>query len=324
MILERNMKKIIITLFITIISLSPVFSQRIDYDSEDDEFGYTTLKPAAVVVTSTLKEKSKADDFYGANNLYDGTWKSWGEGEKGDGINSKITYKYNSKNNLNFVMIRNGYGELKHYYKNNRVKDIKITSGKQEVLYTLRDTYLPQYIELNFSDCDEITFEIISVYKGTAYEDTCISEIRLMNYPTDQTFIFEPDDYTKKAMDLIPNFAQFKCYYGEYKYKLVNRFTENDIVLAYINNGKLLLLLEEKQNDKNIVFYKEFDGTKWIDSNDKAFDYFKSLELKNITTHPIDEYPFKTDFYTQGKSGIKCFILTPDGFEEVFDYESGM
>lgn len=319
------MKKVLVLFLLTMISIVTVFSQKIDLDcEEDDEFGYITLIPDTVSVSSTLKEKSKTADFYGADNLYDGTWKSWSEGENGDGINSKITYKYNSKHHLKFLMIRNGYGELKNYYKNNRVKDLKITDGKKEILYTLRDTYLPQFIQLDFSECDKVTFEILSVYKGTDYNDTCISELRLMNYPDDNTFNFEPDDYTKHAMDLIPNFTQFKCNYGEYKYKLINGFKESQIVLLYNKNGKMLLISEEKQNNKNVISYKEFNGTEWINSNDKTFDYLKSLKVTSVFTHPIDEYPYKTDFFIKNKSGIKCFVLTPDGFEEVFDYVSGM
>ena len=297
------------------------------FAQDDDEFGYRSFKPDSVVVTSTLIEKSKSEDYYGYKNLYDSTWKSWVEGESGDGIHSKIIYKYNSKHNLRYLMIRNGYGELKYYYKNNRVRELKISNGKKEIVYTLRDTYLPQFIELNFSDCDEVTFEILSVYKGSSYADTCISELRLIYYPSDQKFAFELDDYTKKAMDLIPNFQKFKCTYGSlYKYKLINRYNGNEIVLAYIKTGKLLLILKEKDvvNDRSIITYKEFDGEKWIDSNDKAFDYLKSLNIGGMGGCPVDSYPYKTDFYTRGDLGLKCFILTPDGFEEVFDFISDL
>lgn len=62
---------------------------------------------------------------------------------------------------------------------------------------------------------------------------------------------------------------------------------------------------------------------KWIDSNDKAFDYLKSLNIGGMGGCPIDS-SHKTDFYTRGDLGLKCFILTPDGFEEVFDFISEM
>ena len=313
------MKRKIFFCLISIISIFGLYAQ------DSDEYGYNSFKPDSVVVSSTLKEKSKPADFYGCKNLYDSSWRSWVEGESDDGIHSTITYKYKSRHNLRYLMVMNGYGELRYYYKNNRVKDLKISDGKKEIIYTLRDTYLPQFIELDFYDCNEVTFEILSVYKGTVYSDTCISELRLVYYPSDQTFYFEPDDYTKKAMELIPNFKQFKCIYGDlYKYKPVNRYEGNEVVLAYIKTGKLLLILKEKdkKNDRSIISYKEFDGKKWIDSNDGAFDYLKSLNIGGMGGCPIDSYPYKTDFYTRGDLGLKCFILTPDGFEEVFDFVS--
>ena len=80
--LEKQMKRKIVICLIILISMLELFAQ------DDDEFGYRSFKPDSVVVTSTLIEKSKSEDYYGYKNLYDSTWKSWVEGESGDGIQS--------------------------------------------------------------------------------------------------------------------------------------------------------------------------------------------------------------------------------------------
>lgn len=103
----------------------------------------------------------------------------WCEGLKGDGIGSKITLK--AKNDISTLIISNGFDSLKKYiyYNNNRVKQIRITdlnNKKKFILAELPDTVEPFEINLPFSS-KQLEIEILSVYKGKKYEDTCLNYI---------------------------------------------------------------------------------------------------------------------------------------------------
>ena len=63
------------------------------------------------------------------------------------------------------------------YEQNSRVKQIRITgleSNKSEIL-TVLDTPHPQTVDISFLDDTEgFSVEIVDIYKGKKYADTCI------------------------------------------------------------------------------------------------------------------------------------------------------
>lgn len=132
--------------------------------------------------SSTLKESGFPSDFYKVENLIDNSWKSWVEGKKGDGIGEYVEIEFSENTNGNFV-IKNGYGDLLHYFENNRVKDIEVQFNDEFTLIkTLEDTYDFQYVYFNLPQryvgkIYKIRITIQSVYHGTKYDDTCVSEL---------------------------------------------------------------------------------------------------------------------------------------------------
>lgn len=142
---------------------------RCNYGTDD--------KIKSVTATSVLGEK------YAVENLIDGSWKSWAEGEEGSGIGTKITFEYwhpyHFKNATNYACIDivNGYGDLKYFYQNNRVKEMNLWIEK----ILLYDRHVGQLIVLGKylgdSYVRKLTLEILSVYPGSKYDDTCIAEI---------------------------------------------------------------------------------------------------------------------------------------------------
>ena len=103
----------------------------------------------------------------------------WCEGKPGDGIGSIITLKGNKE--FSTLIISNGFDSAKkqNYTNNNRVKEIRITNlnNKKNLLTTeLPDSPQPFEIKLPFSS-DYVQIEILSVYKGEKYEDTCLNYI---------------------------------------------------------------------------------------------------------------------------------------------------
>lgn len=106
--------------------------------------------------------------------------KPWVEGLAGDGIGSRIFISTKNGDEISVLEFSNGFVSLKKqtYFNNNRVKKILITgenkSQRQEVL--IPDSSDAFEIKLNFSS-KLITIELLEVYKGEKYQDTCINYI---------------------------------------------------------------------------------------------------------------------------------------------------
>ena len=169
-----------------------------------DNSGNLLLKPGEYTVpyaTSSLPRD--AYGFYGASNLDDddiGT--AWSEGVPGPGLGQWIAIA--SKDSFTAVVVNNGYcKDLRGWENNNRVKQARIrvyaftrpepTSvrvGKNKVEYVVE--FDDKYEDAFWQVWDGITgispkeytsylfiLEILDVYRGKKYDDTCISNISL-------------------------------------------------------------------------------------------------------------------------------------------------
>lgn len=103
----------------------------------------------------------------------------WIEGVSNYGIGEGFIVDYKYKNE-NYLLIMNGYISFDKpylYEQNSRVKQIRITgleSNKSEIL-TVLDTPHPQTVDISFLDDTEgFSVEIVDIYKGKKYADTCI------------------------------------------------------------------------------------------------------------------------------------------------------
>ncbi len=130
---------------------------------------------------------------YGAENLSsDSRENVWAEGIPGDGIGETIeicqVYMGSNDDDLCFTQlcIVNGYAkDEKKWTENNRVKSLKLYFEDEYMgLITLHDTIHPQYIDISpvkmtaGDGClAKFRFEIAEVYKGTLYDDTCLTGI---------------------------------------------------------------------------------------------------------------------------------------------------
>ncbi|MCG8569865.1 MAG: hypothetical protein MJB14_06970 [Spirochaetes bacterium] len=104
---------------------------------------------------------------------------SWVEGKKDSGIGAKIFIPKGYYSGLYFL---NGFVSFKNpslYLDNNRVKKVKVsdTNQKYNEVFELEDTPNPQLIDLKSNKNWEITIEILEIYKGNKYNDTCINSI---------------------------------------------------------------------------------------------------------------------------------------------------
>lgn len=144
---------------------------------------WNLLQPLESEATSVLQ--SKSGKSYDAINLLDGDeTTTWQEGEKGDGIGATLTFRFPEKSKLCGISVVNGNGTNEEKYQsNNRVKEIMVIVGNQKVSYTLEDHMGIQYIAIQEEiPCEEISIQINSVYQGTKYDDTSLSELNFFKY----------------------------------------------------------------------------------------------------------------------------------------------
>jgi hypothetical protein len=139
-----------------------------------------------------ITASSVLENRYGVENLIDKTWRSWSEGAEGNGIGESFTIEFKIPVKPNGFILKNGYGQLDYYFKNNRVKSFEIffvdeltgkivnieDSYEIERYYFTEGNWVGEYVE-----CTKITFKIHEIYPGTHYNDTCIAEIYITSPP---------------------------------------------------------------------------------------------------------------------------------------------
>jgi len=134
-----------------------------------------------ISASSYLQEGSFS---YSPSNLsvYYITDNPWVEGVEGQGINEKIYFEkgllMNGAMHISIGYV--SYNKPYLYNQNSRPKKIKLSvENKFSIIAELKDT--PHYQEIKFpSDIamdDILILEILDVYPGTKYEDTCINTI---------------------------------------------------------------------------------------------------------------------------------------------------
>lgn len=110
---------------------------------------------------------------------------AWAEGTNGDGIGEWIKLEKNTPFIIDGIGFENGYQKSDYsYYSNNRPKKVRVEfSDGRSVTQELPDRgcggseiYLGNEVITQY-----IKITILEVYKGSKYQDTCISEISAYN-----------------------------------------------------------------------------------------------------------------------------------------------
>ena len=123
--------------------------------------------PSLQVPASTLPE------FYSGAG-------TWAEGAAGPGIGEWLKFEFTQPMQPSKIRLFAGYSKSKDLYtKNARPKKLKISaSDKSSFEVELKDIFEEQEFELSLKKpVSWIRLEILDVYKGTRYEDCCISRV---------------------------------------------------------------------------------------------------------------------------------------------------
>jgi hypothetical protein len=153
----------------------------------------TLTAPAGIdqyCVSSVLAQDQVVNRFnYGPDSLFDkASDTAWVEGVPGQGIGEWVVVEFDQYRLVTAIEIRNGYNKDRDIYeKNGRVREIKLEfSERQKRSVTLKDTGTPQPIALPKDQPLKaywIKFTIESVYPGSKFDDTAISELHIVSEP---------------------------------------------------------------------------------------------------------------------------------------------
>ena len=140
---------------------------------------FEKLNPTQAGSTSELYQQDAEDP----NNVWmamDGNSDtSWQEGVSGSGIGEQIWYSFEEKKEIKYLSFKLGNWRTKEYLEgNNRPKVLNVRVGDFSFQVEFPEEQQEYWIELSEPyPADEVEYEIVSVYKGTTWDDTCIAEL---------------------------------------------------------------------------------------------------------------------------------------------------
>ena len=83
------------------------------------------------------------------------------------------------------IMIVNGYASSEELYKkNNRIKEVRYayTKDKNPITFVLKETSKKQYVEVHNPRKETyFAFNVLSLYPGDSYNDTCFAEVNIFS-----------------------------------------------------------------------------------------------------------------------------------------------
>jgi len=150
----------------------------------------------AVVVRASSSLKSSGGNDYGAKCAHDDDLKTaWVEGSPGDGIGEYLEYiltphpdEGRTDRAVMGLTVFNGYRKSPALWKENgRIHRLRLdVNGKPYGVITLADTYRYQTVDIGRIALPPhgkivLRFTILSVYPGTKYHDTALTELEFSN-----------------------------------------------------------------------------------------------------------------------------------------------
>lgn len=156
---------------------------------ESEKYGLEEVVIKDVSASSVLTQDG--NNTYFVNNIKDNNLSTaWVEGVNGLGIGENINFEFNGSQKVSGMAIANGYCKSNNIFdKNSRVKKVLIEFSDGTSIEKELDGYYSELSDENFGYTDFISFEgdvnteyirvtILDAYMGSAYEDTCISEVK--------------------------------------------------------------------------------------------------------------------------------------------------
>ncbi len=136
----------------------------------------------ASVTASTSLEPAEGVS-YEPSNLTDGKVSTvWVEGEEGSGLGSWILIDLGGSRDIESITLWNGnWYSWDFWNRHNRIKDLEVELADGTThKFTLKDQKIPETIRFPaVVHTDSLKLKIKSVYAGTTFHDTCLSELEV-------------------------------------------------------------------------------------------------------------------------------------------------
>lgn len=153
---------------------APAYSVYADYV---DWSQYSQVTPEVVDATSYLQAESMD---YVPGLAVDGNLATcWQEGVEGYGEGQDFFAKFATEFTPQYILIYNGQcTDEERYNKNGRIATLQISANDYVEVVAIPDEMTPIAIKLNgWEAVSGISFKILSVYEGSKYQDTCLTEL---------------------------------------------------------------------------------------------------------------------------------------------------
>jgi hypothetical protein len=143
-----------------------------------------SIQPTSVTASSSLPTTQGVS--YGPENLVDGKQSNvWCEGdENGSGLGTTITLELGSEQEVSGLRIWNGNWYSQDFWvRHNRVQNLEVafSDGSKES-FSLKNERVPETLQFSAPKrTSSLRLRVRSVYQGTTFDDTVISELRILN-----------------------------------------------------------------------------------------------------------------------------------------------
>lgn len=159
------------------IVLKEPISYRIVSEMEFLELG---LAEIAVVEAAATSEyiSTKGNNYSPANLIDQDSATTWQEGEEDAGIGQQLTFTFGEPAIISAIRLENGKRtSKKEFYENNRIASFRIFDDNS-ILVEMSDAEEVQYIIFeNPIMQSQVVLTLESVFGGTKWNDTCVTEI---------------------------------------------------------------------------------------------------------------------------------------------------
>ena len=141
------------------------------------------IKLAGVMASSFYPDTEGVS--YAASNIKDGKVSTvWVEGEDGSGLGSWLELDLGGSQTVTHIKLWSGnWYSWDFWNRHNRPKEIELTfSDESTQKFTLKDEKIPEEIRFDKPiTTSSIKLKIKGIYRGTTFNDTCVSEVAVFN-----------------------------------------------------------------------------------------------------------------------------------------------
>lgn len=159
-----------------LLALKMIYSKVVDKSSK-----INAVLLSNIYAVKTSSAKLEENRLYSAYNLIDGDPKTaWVPTGNKSGIGEWVEFSFGEPMQINSLSLVNGYAKSEASFSgNNRIKTamLQFDDGKSSKV-SLKDSSKPQIISVR-KKTRTIRLTIFEVYKGTKYDDTCLSDVEL-------------------------------------------------------------------------------------------------------------------------------------------------